>query len=146
MAEATVRDVLSAKGTDVAWVTPSASVADVTDALAYHGVGALVVSPDGRSIEGMVSERDVVRGLAHRGDAVLADQAQSIMTREVVTCALDDKLSMLMARMTEGRFRHLPVVVDDELAGIISIGDVVKQRLGELQAEAEQLLEFIQAR
>ena len=146
MAEATVRDVLAVKGSEVAWVSPSATIAEVTDALAEHGVGALVVSPDGLATDGVVSERDVVRALARQGPGVLADEVQSIMTRDVVTCALDDKLSELMVRMTEGRFRHLPVIVDGDLAGVISIGDVVKQRVGELQTEADQLLEFIQAR
>ena len=146
MAEATVRDVLAVKGSEVAWLRPSATISEVTDALTDRGIGALVVSPDGIATHGVVSERDVVRALARRGPHVMGDEVQTIMTREVVTCSLDDTMGELMARMTEGRFRHLPVLVDGDLAGVISIGDVVKQRLGELQAEADQLLEFIHAR
>lgn len=146
MAEATVRDVLTAKGSAVASIDPSATITDALGALAEHGVGALVVSSDGRRLEGILSERDIVRSLAAAGPGTLDVAVDAIMTTEVESCGFDERMSVLMARMTAGRFRHLPVLEADELAGVISIGDVVKHRLGELEAEAQQLLDFIQAR
>lgn len=146
MVEATVRDLLQSKGSEVAWIDPGASVADVLAQLAERSVGALVVSSNGVTLEGIVSERDVVRALAAADPAVFERTVATIMTKSVKTCGLEDPVSTLMARMTTGRFRHLPVIDDDELVGVISIGDVVKQRVGELEAEAEQLLEFIRAR
>ena len=146
MAEVNVRGLLATKGSEVAWIAPEATVSEVLDKLAEYGVGALVVSSDGAALQGIVSERDVVRALAAGGSAAFETDVASIMTRDVETCGLSDGVSMLMARMTAGRFRHLPVIDDARLVGIISIGDVVKHRVGELETEAKQLLEFIQAR
>lgn len=141
-----VKSILSAKGAEVATVTPGASLADATAFLRDHGVGALVVSSDGRSIEGIISERDVVRALAAHGATTLGRTVASVMSVEVVTCDPADTLDQLMLMMTERRIRHVPVTQDDRLAGIVSIGDVVKARLGQLEQENDQLYGYIQGR
>lgn len=135
--------ILAQKGDFVATVTPEATVADLLSMLARHGVGALVVSPDGRRIEGIVSERDVVRAMAQRPD-VLTEQVVSIMTSDVQSATPDGTVGDLMGLMTEHRIRHVPVVDEDGLLiGIVSIGDVVKSRLGELEGEREALVGYI---
>ena len=138
-----VHDVLRRKGADVVTVRPDATVPELLDLLAEHRIGALVVSPDGRSVEGIVSERDIVRRLHDRGPAVLDLTVRDIMTAEVSTVTPDEHLEHLMALMTNNRFRHVPVVTDGALAGIISIGDVVKHRMDELQSERDQLVGYI---
>lgn len=135
--------ILSTKGDFVATITPDTTVADLTAALTEHKVGALVVSTDGRSIAGIVSERDVVKSLA-RGRAALDSPVSEIMTTEVFTAPPDTHIDELMLIMTERRFRHIPVTdADGFLIGIVSIGDVVKSRLGELEGERAALLEYI---
>ena len=135
--------ILSNKGDFVATVSPDASVADLTAALTEHKVGALVVSTDGRTITGIVSERDVVKALA-RGSAALDSPVSAIMTSQVFTAPPDTHVDELMAIMTERRFRHIPVTGEDGLLiGIVSIGDVVKTRLEELETEKAALLEYI---
>lgn len=135
--------ILSAKGDFVATVSPGTSVAELTAILTRHKVGALVVSTDGRSITGIVSERDVVKSLA-RGAAALDSPVSSIMTAEVFTAPPSTHVDELMAVMTERRFRHVPVTDDDGLLiGIVSIGDIVKTRLEELEGERARLLEYI---
>lgn len=141
-----VKSILSAKGTDVATVRPDATLVDVTAALRDHGVGALVVSTDGSTIDGIVSERDVVRALAAHGDATLERSVSSVMSDDVVTCDPTDTMDELMAMMTARRIRHVPVTENGSLAGIISIGDVVKARLGQLEQENDQLYDYIQGR
>ena len=139
-----VRSILDAKGTAVATVTAETSLGDAVAQLRDRRIGALVVSRDGKSIDGILSERDVVAALATHGASVLGRSVESAMSRKVVTCQIDDAAETLMATMTDGRFRHVPVV--DEaggLGGIISIGDVVKSRLGELQSDNEALLEYL---
>jgi CBS domain-containing protein len=138
-----ISSVLAAKGAAVATVEPSASVRDVLAGLARHGVGALVVSTDGRSITGIVSERDVVRALHEQGLDVLDAAVADLMTTAVHTCTPGDTVDELMQLMTEQRVRHVPVVVDGALAGIVSIGDVVKSRIGELVHENSALHEYI---
>lgn len=138
-----VEGLLSSKGDSVVTVDPSASVADVVASLAQHRVGALVVSSDGRRVDGIVSERDVVRSLAEHGSALLDHEVASIMTREVVTCELQTTVDELSSSMTERRIRHMPVVVDGALAGIVSIGDVVKDRIRDLETETQTLHEYI---
>ncbi len=139
-----VRTILGNKGADVATIGQKASLSDATAQLRDRGVGALVVSDDGRHIDGIVSERDVVRALAAHGSSALGRTVGSAMSTEVVTCGADDSVDDLMAAMTERRIRHLPVLDGDGLlAGIISIGDVVKARLGELQTENQALAEYI---
>jgi CBS domain-containing protein len=120
-----------------------ATVASVLRDLAVHGVGALVVSADGREIQGIVSERDVVRALAARGPGVLDEPVSAIMTTEVVTCQPNTTVQALAALMTEQRIRHVPVVVDGILAGIVSIGDVVKGRITELETETEAIRDYV---
>ena len=138
-----VEGLLRSKGTDVATVAPGATVVVVVAALAEHRVGALVVSEDGQRVDGIVSERDVVRALAEGGSEALDRQVSEIMTSEVVTCGLATTVDELSSLMTEGRMRHVPVVVDGALAGIVSIGDVVKSHIRDLQSETQALHEYI---
>ena len=136
--------LLQAKGTSVATIHPDATVGDVVEGLAANGVGALVVTEDGERIAGIVSERDVVRALHSRGAGVLAEPVRSVMTADVYTCQRTDTTDGLMALMTEHRIRHVPVVTEAKLAGIVSIGDVVKSRIGELESENSAIIEYIQ--
>jgi len=138
-----ISQVLRRKGDDVATIAPTAAVSDVIAALAKHGVGALVVSVDGDTIDGIISERDVVRSLASNGAGALGSSVADLMTTDVVTCGLDATTEELMAEMTQRRFRHMPVVSDGTLAGIVSIGDVVDARLRELETERQQLTDYI---
>ena len=138
-----VKDVLAHKGAAVATVTPVAQITEVIAALAEHQDGALVVTSDGRNIEGIVSERDVVRALHSRGAELLGTQVREIMTVNVLTSSPDDEVRSLAKTMTEKRFRHMPVVVDGALAGIVTIGDIVKNRLDELETEHDQLVDYI---
>jgi CBS domain-containing protein len=138
-----VKDILRKKGTAVATIDPDATVEEAVDVLHRRRIGALVVSADGQRIEGIVSERDVVGALAEFGLSVLTTQVRQIMTAEVFTCAPNDELRSLAITMTDKRFRHMPVVVEDRLAGIVSIGDVVKHRVDELQTEHDQLIDYI---
>lgn len=137
------RYILERKGHDVATVTPDHTVREAVAELARHNIGALVVSPDGRDVVGILSERDVVRRLGTDGAAVLDRPVGDIMKSQVKTCTLDDQTGDLMEMMTTGRFRHVPVLDDGRLVGIISIGDVVKVRIDELATEREQLTEYI---
>jgi CBS domain-containing protein len=139
-----IRQLLRRKGADVTTVDPGVSVRDALALLAGRGIGALVVSTDGRAVEGIVSERDVARGLHERGAALLADPVSAVMTAEVRTCGLDASVHDLARLMTDHRVRHVPVVEDGALVGIVSIGDVVKARLDELEAERAQLVDYIQ--
>jgi CBS domain-containing protein len=142
-----VQAILSRKGTAVATVQPVATLAQATASLRDHGIGALVVSANGRTIDGILSERDVVRALAAHGGSTLGRDVASAMSANVVVCQPDDTVDQLMAMMTDRRIRHLPVLdTRGELAGIISIGDVVKARLGELELENNQLHDYIQGR
>ena len=141
-----VSQLLRRKGTAVATIAPTASVSAVLESLASNGIGALVVSADGRSVDGIVSERDIVRRLASDGAAVLDQPVGSIMTSSVRTCAPDASVDELMSLMTEGRFRHVPVTEDGALVGIVSIGDIVNARVRELETETEQLTSYISGR
>jgi CBS domain-containing protein len=139
-----VQSILTAKGDQVATVMPDASLADAAAELRDRGVGALVVSSDGRTLKGILSERDVVRALAAHGASALGRTVASTMSTNVVTCAAEDSVESLMAAMTERRIRHLPVVDSDgALAGIVSIGDVVKLRLVQLESENQALHEYV---
>jgi hypothetical protein len=121
-------------------------VSDAVAELRLHGVGALVVSPDGEHIEGIVSERDVVRGLSDRQGALLDQTVASIMSPTVYTCSPDDETESLMATMTERRIRHVPVVRDGILCGIVSIGDVVKSTIDGLENDKKELFDYINGR
>jgi CBS domain-containing protein len=137
-----IADVLRGKGSTVVTVEPTASVTDLLAALARHNVGALVVSgPSG--VVGIVSERDVVRRLHERGAGLLVGPVSDIMTTDLVTCEPTDTVDDLMEIMTERRIRHVPVLVDGQLSGIVSIGDVVKSRIGQLEESREQLEAYI---
>ncbi len=138
-----VADILARKGSDVVTVPPEATVREVVATLKEIGVGALVVSADGTSIVGIVSERDIVRRLDSDGAALLDLVVTEIMTKEVVTCGLADRADGLLSMMTGRRIRHLPVVENEAMTGIISIGDVVKSRLDELVEEAKALEGYI---
>ena len=139
-----VEGLLRRKGDDVATVASTTTVGVVVASLAEHKVGALVVSDDdGRTVSGIVSERDVVRALAEQGSDLLDHPVGDIMTREVVTCGMSTTVDELSSLMTEGRMRHVPVVVDGELVGIVSIGDVVKSHIRDLQSETQALHEYI---
>ena len=138
-----VEAILRAKGSNVATIRPDATVGAAVRELKTHGIGALLVSEDGRRVAGILSERDIVHALAEQGAALLAMPVDQLMTRKVVTCVPEDTVSDLMARMTQHRFRHLPVVKDGILIGIVSIGDLVKNRIEEVEFEADSLRSFI---
>jgi CBS domain-containing protein len=138
-----VNEVLRRKGGEVITIAPDRTVRDLLNLLAEHGIGALVVSADGSAVDGIVSERDVVRRLHSDGVAVLDAAVATIMTTDVHACDPADTVDELMAVMTEQRIRHLPVIVDGRLTGIVSIGDVVKHRMAEVQAERDQLTAYI---
>lgn len=138
-----INDVITTKAShEVVTISPDATVRDLVALLAEHNIGALVVSGDGARVDGIVSERDVVRRL-HRDSGVLDSTVAAIMTTDVRTCAGEDSLTDLMQTMTEHRVRHVPVVAGDRLTGIISIGDVVKSRIGELEFERDQLDSYV---
>jgi len=138
----TVARILDEKGSSVLTVRPTTSLADVVAALAEGKVGAVVVT-EGDAIHGILSERDIVRALAQDGGTVLDKPAGDYMTRNVVTCRPEATVAEIMTTMTGGRFRHLPVMQDGKLAGIVSIGDVVKRRIEDAVREAEQIREYI---
>lgn len=137
-----ISDVLHAKGFAVVTVEPKTTITALLAQLAEHNVGAAVVLDDDR-IAGIVSERDIVRQLHTRGHAMLELAVEEIMTRAVRTCAPEDTLDSVSLTMTELRARHLPVLVDGRLAGIVSIGDVVKTHIAELEHDREQLTAYI---
>ena len=139
-----VETILAAKGREVSTVTPDATVGEALRRLRAERVGALVVSADGATVAGIVSDRDVLYAIADRGVGALDGPVDAVMTREVFTCSTGDRVSALMATMTQRRFRHIPVVgADGRLGGIVSIGDVVKHHLDELQGEADAMREYI---
>ncbi|MFF5259543.1 CBS domain-containing protein [Actinomadura viridis] len=139
-----IRDILRRKGTTVATVRPDATVRDLLAVLAEHNIGAVVVSADDESIAGIATERDVVRRLHEHGADLLGRPVTEIMTTRVRTCEPSAEVDDLRRTMTEHRIRHLPVVEDGRLAGIVSIGDVVKSTIDELESEREHLVGYIQ--
>jgi CBS domain-containing protein len=138
-----ISDVLRVKGGQVVTVTPDTDVTRLLAVLAEHRIGAVVVSRQGSSVEGIVSERDIVRALASRGAAVLSEPVTAIYTAEVHTVEPEADLADVERLMTERRFRHVPVVVDGTLRGVVSIGDVVKNRIDELESERTALAGYI---
>jgi CBS domain-containing protein len=138
-----VESILRNKGRNVTTVRPEVKVAAAVALLRRQGIGALVVSQDGATVDGILSERDVVHALADYGDQALGREVAQLMSRPVVTCKPGDTVADLMALMTARRIRHLPVVEGGVLTGIISIGDVVKNRLDEVESEATSMREFI---
>lgn len=137
-----IAEILSGKGADVVTVRPDATVRELLALLAEHNIGALVVTRDGATVEGIVSERDVVRCL-HAEPSAFDQPVSAIMTADVASSAPDESVDHLMALMTDRRIRHVPVLVDSRLVGIVSIGDVVKSRMGELEFERAQLSSYI---
>ena len=138
-----ITDVLRVKGTRVVTVNADMKVRGLLDVLAEHRIGAAIVSHDGTSIDGIVSERDIVRAFAKRGAAVLSEPVTAIYTAEVYTVTPETSLEEVARMMTERRVRHAPVVVDGGLRGIVSIGDVVKNRIDELETERAALTDYI---
>jgi len=140
----TVKAILSLKGTEVLTIEPTTSLAAAAKLLAERKIGALVVTGPDQRVVGIVSERDIVQELAAHGPAALDLALTEVMTRKVTTCSASDTISSVMERMTAGKFRHLPVLDQGRLAGIVSIGDVVKHRLQEMEREQSALRDYIQ--
>jgi CBS domain-containing protein len=141
-----VSDLIRRKGSSVASAPPDTTVAALLDLLAEHGIGAVVVSADGGTVTGIVSERDVVRALRRSGPALLDAPISEVMTADVVVAAPGDTVEDLMRLMTDRRIRHVPVVAaGGRMAGIISIGDVVKSRIDELETDRAQLIDYIRS-
>jgi CBS domain-containing protein len=138
-----VETILRNKGNWVATVRPDATLAEAIDILNRKRIGALVVSEDGEAVDGILSERDIVIALAEHGEDLLSRRVRNIMTPTVITCDPGDTVVELMAEMTNRRIRHFPVVADGRLCGIVSIGDLVKSRLDEVEFEANSLRSFI---
>lgn len=140
----TVKAILSLKGTEVLTIEPTKNLADAVNLLSEHSIGALVVTGADRRVVGIVSERDIVHELAAHGAASLELPLTDVMTRRVMTCGMGDTISSVMEHMTQGKFRHMPVVEQGRLAGIVSIGDVVKHRLHQMESEQSALRDYIQ--
>jgi CBS domain-containing protein len=139
----TVKAILNVKGSEVVTIEPTASIAAAVKRLAERRIGALVVQGADNRVVGIVSERDIVIALAEQGAGILDAPVSQVMTRKVETCEQSETVASVMERMTTGKFRHLPVVEQNRLAGIISIGDVVKHRLGEIERETAALRDYI---
>lgn len=138
----TVRAILDAKGRQVVSIGADAQVSSAVKIMSERRIGALLVMAGG-TIEGIISERDIVRELGERGGAILEEPVRVVMTSKVMTCRRSDTVGSVMEKMTEGKFRHLPVVEDGQLIGLISIGDVVKHRVMEYESEQEALRDYI---
>jgi len=135
-----VQQILKSKSDDgVVTIAPGTRLEEAATMLAQRKIGAVVVSPDGKRVAGILSERDIVRELSVHGAACMAVSVDAVMTRDIVTCGRNDSSDAVLALMTQGRFRHLPVVEEGEMVGLISIGDVVKAQLSELAMEKEAL-------
>ena len=141
----TVSSILDEKGRKTFCMTANTSVEGVLSELANKKIGAVLITNADDSIAGIMSERDIVRALAAKGASILADPASRHMTSDVVTCGEDDTISSVMEKMSAGRFRHIPVIRDGRLTGVISIGDVVKKRIEQAEKEAEDIRSYISA-
>jgi CBS domain-containing protein len=144
-----VKTILAAKvseglGGDVVSIEPTADLAAAAELLAARRIGSIVIRGAGGRLAGILSERDIVRAIAEHGAAALTLPVGQTMTRNVATCGEDDTIASIMERMTAGKFRHMPVVSKDRLIGLVSIGDVVKQRVEEIERESEALRDYIQ--
>jgi CBS domain-containing protein len=138
-----VKNILAAKGGDVISIEPTADLAAAAKMLSAHRIGALVIRGAGGRLAGILSERDIVRAVSEHGAAALTLPVGQVMTRSVATCTEDEHISRIMERMTAGKFRHMPVVTGGRLAGLVSIGDVVKQRVEEVERESDALRDYI---
>lgn len=141
-----IADIVESKGRAVHTTVPWTTVADAAHLLIEHHIGALVVCEAGQKIRGIISERDIVRGLSKHGAALLTMKIGDVMTHRVATCSPEDTVAQAMARMTRGRYRHLPVVEKDTMVGMVSIGDLVKHRVKEMELEAGVLRDVVIAR
>ena len=139
-----VKAILAAKGGDIVSIEPPADLSAAAKLLSEHRIGAVVIRGAGGRLAGILSERDIVRAIAEQGADALAAPVGQVMTRNVTTCGENDSIADIMERMTAGKFRHLPVLRETELIGVVSIGDVVKQRVGEIEQDAEALRGYIQ--
>jgi CBS domain-containing protein len=139
----TVSIILATKGREVVSIEPNASLASAVELLTQKRIGALLILGAGRRISGILSERDIVHALAERGADALAEPVSRAMTRKVATCTESETVASIMERMTDGKFRHLPVVEQSELVGIVSIGDVVKHRLREMERDSTLMRDYI---
>jgi CBS domain-containing protein len=139
----TVKAILSRKGTEVATIEPNATLAEAIKTLAERRIGALLITGADRRVVGIISERDIVRTLGERGPSAVNGPVADVMTRKVVTCSQSETVCEIMERMTSGKFRHVPVVEQGRLIGIVSIGDVVKSRLEEMEREQAALHDYI---
>jgi len=138
-----VKNILAAKGGDVISIEPTAALAGAAKLLSKHRIGAVVIHGAGGRLAGILSERDIVRALSEHGAAALGLPVGQVMTREVSTCSEDDSIADIMERMTAGKFRHMPVLTKGQMVGLISIGDVVKQRVQEIERESEAMRDYI---
>ena len=138
-----ISTILERKGRDVITIRPDAMLLQAAEAMSKHNIGALVVSPDGQAVAGIVSERDLVRDLARLGTGAVKRTVADVMSTDVTTCGPDATVDELMAAMTDRRIRHVPILDSGALAGIVSIGDVVKMRLDELEVEKESLEQYV---
>ena len=140
-----VKEILAAKkqGGDTIGIEPTATLAAAAKLLVAHHIGALVIRGAGGRLSGILSERDIVHALSEQGVAALDSPVGQIMTRDVETCGEDDSVASIMERMTAGKFRHMPVLRNGKLAGLVSIGDVVKQRVDEVERESEAMRDYI---
>ena len=138
-----VSAILKDKGSEVVTAGPDTPIAEIVATLKAKGIGAVIIAGAGGTPAGILSERDIVRAMPKHGAKLMTLRASDLMTRKVVTCTPEHSVVEVMKLMTEGRFRHLPVIEDGKLVGVISIGDAVKRRLGELEAEAGDLKSYI---
>ncbi len=142
-----VKTILAAKarnlGGDIICIEPTANLAAAAKLLSAHRIGAVLIRGAGGRLSGILSERDIVRALSEHGADALALPVAQVMTRDVATCGEDDTVASIMERMTTGKFRHLPVITQGRLAGLISIGDVVKERVEEIERESEAMRDYI---
>lgn len=136
----TVAKILKSKGNDdVVTMSPGHTVAEAAQLLSERKIGSVVISPDGKAADGILSERDIVREIGRRGPGCLSEAVEDMMTRKLVTCTREQRADEVLAIMTEGRFRHMPVVEGGSMVGLITLGDVVKYRLSELSMEKDAL-------
>lgn len=138
-----VKAILAAKGGDAVSIEPAADLSAAVKLLVSRRIGAVVILGPGGRLAGILSERDIMRAMSEHGESALALPVAQFMTRNVETCGEEDSCASLMERMTEGKFRHLPVVTQGKLVGIVSIGDIVKQRVDEIERESEAMREYI---
>ena len=138
-----VKTILAAKGGDVVCIEPAADLATAAKLLSTHRIGAVLIRGAGGRLSGILSERDIVRAVSEHGAAALTLQVGQVMTRNVATCGEDETIASIMERMTAGKFRHMPVMTKDKVVGLVSIGDVVKQRVDEIERESDALRDYI---